>query len=105
MVEEITVQELAAAIERGEPVVDVRTPQEYAGGHVPTSILMPMQTVPARIEELRDQAPVNLICEVGARSWQVAQYLDAQGISTRNVSGGTAEWRDLGWPLESGAGT
>ena len=37
VLEQVTVQELAAAIERGETVVDVRNPDEYAAGHVPTA--------------------------------------------------------------------
>jgi rhodanese-related sulfurtransferase len=102
MIENVTVQELAAAIERGEPVVDVRTPDEYASGHVPTAVLVPMHTIPARVEDLRAQTPVYLICEVGSRSWRVGEFLAQFGIATRNVSGGTSQWRELGWPLEYG---
>ncbi len=104
MIENVSVHELAAAIERGEPVVDVRSPEEYASGHVPTAVLVPMQTIPARVEELRGdgETPVYLICEVGARSWQVGQFLAQLGIASRNVGGGTAHWRELGWPLEYG---
>ncbi|MGZ4633292.1 MAG: rhodanese-like domain-containing protein [Actinomycetes bacterium] len=98
----MSVQDLAAAIERGDAVVDVRSPEEYAAGHVPSAILVPMQTVPARVEELRARTPLYLVCEVGARSWQVGQFLAQYGIETRNVIGGTAEWRELGWPLEAG---
>ena len=101
-VENVTVHDLAAAIERGEPVVDVRSPAEYAAGHVPTAVLVPMPSVPARVEELRAQTPLYLICEVGSRSYRVGEFLAQYGIATRNVSGGTAQWRELGWPLELG---
>ena len=102
MAENVTIQDLAAAIERGDLVVDVRTPMEYAAGHVPSAVLIPMQLVPVRYEELRTGGPLYLICEVGSRSWQVAQFLENVGIQSVNVGGGTAEWRELGWPLEYG---
>jgi rhodanese-related sulfurtransferase len=100
--QDVSIQELAAAIERGDRVVDVRTPEEYAAGHVPTAELMPMNTVPVRLEDLREPQPLYLICEVGSRSWRVGQFLAEQGIDSCNVAGGTSEWRDLGWPLELG---
>ena len=103
MADDVTVHDLAAAIERGDPVVDVRTPVEYSAGHVPSAVLLPMQAVPARFEELRGvEGPVYVICEVGSRSWQVAHFLESQGIEAVNVAGGTAEWRAFNWPMEYG---
>jgi thioredoxin len=103
MAGDVTVHDLAAAIERGDLVVDVRTPMEYEAGHVPSAVHMPMQTIPVRYEELRTGGPVYLICEVGSRSWQVAQFLETLGIEALNVGGGTAEWRAFGWPMEYGS--
>lgn len=102
MLENVTVHDLAAAIDRGAKVVDVRSPQEYAAGHVPSAVLLPMQLVPGHLDDLRGDDPVYLICEVGARSWQVGEFLAEQGIASRNVQGGTAHWRELGWPVETG---
>jgi rhodanese-related sulfurtransferase len=99
VLEQRTVRDLAAAIERGEPVVDVRNPDEYAAGHIPTAVLVPMSTVPARVDELRTDTPVNLVCAVGARSQRVGEFLAAQGIPSYNVVGGTAEWAEAGYPL------
>jgi len=103
MAEDVTVHDLAAAIERGEPVVDVRTPAEYTAGHVPSAVLLPMQLIPVRYEELRGrQTPIYVICEVGSRSWQVTRFLESVGIPAVNVAGGTAEWRAFNWPMEYG---
>jgi rhodanese-related sulfurtransferase len=99
VLENVSVHDLAAAIERGDPVVDVRNPDEYASGHVPTAVLMPMHTVPARVDELRSETPVYVICAVGARSYQVGEFLAAHGIPSRNVVGGTTEWASAGYPL------
>jgi rhodanese-related sulfurtransferase len=102
--EDVSVHDLVAAIERGDRVIDVRTPVEYAAGHVPTAELVPMQLIPVEYEQLRgSDTPLYVICEVGSRSWQVAQFLESVGIAAVNVAGGTAEWRAFNWPMEYGA--
>lgn len=95
----IAPEEANDLVQNGAVLVDVRNPDEYAGGHVPTAVLMPMQTVPVRIDELRTDTPVYLVCEVGARSYRVGEFLAQQGIPSRNVVGGTSEWRAAGLPV------
>ena len=58
-----------------------------------------MNTVPANLDAFRTDTPAYVICEVGARSHRVGEFLAAQGIASRNVLGGTAEWRDAGLPI------
>ncbi len=103
MVENVSVQDLADALGRGEPVVDVRQPFEYDAGHVPGAVLLPMHLIPLQVEELRSDRPVYLVCETGNRSWQVADFLARHGIASRNVVGGTSAWRAHGLPLSTGA--
>ena len=57
----------------GAAIVDVREPYEYAAGHVPGAINIPMATIPVRIQDL-PRGDVFVICESGARSWQVASF-------------------------------
>lgn len=102
MLENVSVQELVAAVERGDRVIDVRSPEEYAAGHVPSAALLPMHLVPMRVDDFRTETPVYLVCEVGSRSWQVGMFLADRGIASRNVVGGTAEWRAAGLPLDTG---
>ena len=102
MLENVSIRDLAAAVERGEPVVDVRTPEEYATGHVPSAVLLPMHLVPLRLDDFRTDTPAYVVCEVGSRSWQVGMFLAEHGIPSRNVIGGTAEWRSAGLPLDTG---
>jgi rhodanese-related sulfurtransferase len=100
-VRSVSVRELKAALDAGPAnVVDVRAPEEYAEGHVPGAALMPLMTVPARMGELPTEGPVYLVCAVGARSAQAAQFLAAQGLDAVNVDGGTVEWAAAGYPLE-----
>lgn len=104
MVNSATVIELQAALSsRGVRVVDVREKYEFDGGHVPGAVHIPMSVVPLRIEDIKDRGnadPVWVICESGARSWQVADYLTRHGLSVVNVDGGTSAWRANGLPLE-----
>jgi len=86
----------------GAAVVDVREPYEYASGHIPGAINIPMATVPIRIQDL-PSGDVYVVCQSGARSWQVAAFLAQRGITVTNVDGGTGAWQFAGLPLEQGA--
>jgi rhodanese-related sulfurtransferase len=64
---------------------------------------MPMNTIPDHRDELPRDRTVYLVCAVGARSMQVARYLDQLGFDVRNVEGGTSEWIGAGFPVKTGA--
>ena len=100
----VTVHQLKTAIESGElaegDLVDVREEWEYEQGRVPGARLAPMMTVPALVPELPTDRPVYLVCAVGSRSGQAAEYLSQQGIDAVNVEGGTADWARSGYPIE-----
>lgn len=98
-----TVTDLHGRVSHGNAaVVDVREPYEYAAGHVPGAISIPMATIPVRLQDL-PRGDVYVICESGARSWQVATFLAQRGIEVTNVDGGTGAWRASGLPIEQGA--
>jgi rhodanese-related sulfurtransferase len=99
---DVSVHELAAATAEGAVVVDVREPDEFARGHVPDAILMPLATVPVRYPELPRDEPLYLVCAVGARSMQAAQFLAQLGFDARNVAGGTHDWMAAGLPTDTG---
>lgn len=97
----VSVHELKAALDAGEPVVvDVREPDEFAQGHVPGARLVPLQTVPGLVGELPADEPVFLVCAVGARSAQAAMFLAHHGVDAVNVEGGTRDWLLAGYPVE-----
>jgi rhodanese-related sulfurtransferase len=82
-------------------VVDVREPDEYAGGHVPGAMSVPLSQLVARAPEVTGlPAPVYLVCESGGRSAQAAAWLEAQGVDAVNVAGGTSAWRRAGLPVD-----
>lgn len=103
--ETISTQELGARLGAGPiALIDVREVHEYAAGHVPEAVSIPMSILPVRLGEVPRGVPVHLICASGARSAMVGQWLDQQGYSTVNVAGGTGAWIAGGGALASGVG-
>ncbi|MFD8015140.1 rhodanese-like domain-containing protein [Streptomyces sp. NPDC058955] len=84
-------------------VVDVRTPGEFASGHVPGAVNVPLERVEAGLAELRKAAesgPLLLVCASGARSEKGAAILAAHGIAAASLTGGTRAWAAAGRPLD-----
>lgn len=74
-------------------LLDVREPWEYEHCHLAGSTLMPMHTVPVRLNELNADADVVVICHHGGRSMQVAMFLERNGFgSIYNLAGGVNAW-------------
>ena len=78
-------------------LLDVREPWEFALASITIDGLetrqMPMASVPARLEELDPAQPVVCICHHGARSAQVAAFLERAGFETvYNLYGGVDAW-------------
>ncbi|MEN2738148.1 rhodanese-like domain-containing protein [Microbacterium sp. X-17] len=93
----ITVQQLRDR--EATPLIDVREPDEFAGGHVPGAVNLPM----SRIGDLLDQLPdgaFDVICQVGGRSARVVEALEARGFDATNVEGGTGAWISSGFPVD-----
>jgi len=101
---DIDVAALKARVDAGGAfVLDVRTPGEFAQGHVPGAVNLPLQELKARISELEphkgEDFPV--ICAVGGRSAAAVEYLRSQGYTdVVNVLGGTKAWVQAGYPTE-----
>lgn len=72
-------------------IVDVRTAGEFAGGHVPGSINIPLHQVVERLDEIKQlQQPIILCCASGNRSGQATHFLRAQGVECENGGSWTA---------------
>jgi rhodanese-related sulfurtransferase len=82
-------------------VIDVRTPSEYAGGHVPGAINIPHMSVVARKAELATDRELVFICAVGQRSALACEFAAALGFrELYNVDGGTDAWVKAGYAVE-----
>lgn len=63
-------------------VIDVRTPAEFADGHVAGSINIPLNELPERVAEIKAiSGPIVLCCRSGARSENATHYLRQLGIT------------------------
>ena len=102
MAAETDVAGLAAARPDGAVVVDVREPGEYAAGHVPGAVLIPLAVLPVRAHELPRNRRLHVICASGGRSAQAAEWLAAAGWDAVSVAGGTAAWQRAGYPVITG---
>ena len=74
-------------------LLDVREPWEFDRARIEGSTLVPMRSVPDRLQELDPQRETVVICHHGIRSRMVGHYLESQGFSkVINLSGGVAAW-------------
>lgn len=99
----ITPAELAARRTAGDAplVIDVRSAQEYAAGHIPGAVNIAFDEVATRIEEVDAPNGVALYCMVGPRARRGEAALLASGYSAvLHLEGGLAAWQAAGLPVE-----
>jgi rhodanese-related sulfurtransferase len=101
----VTPQALSQALDMGTApaILDVRTPEEYAAGHVRGATNIPFNEVGKRANELASLRERTLIvyCGHGPRAWMAGVVLRRHGF--RNISylrGHMAAWRRAGLPEE-----
>ena len=102
---EIDVEQFASTHAQDATVIDVREAAEYAQGHVPGALLVPMGQLPGHVENLNSDEPVYVICASGNRSAAMTDLLTQSGIDAYSVSGGTTTWASSGRPLATGTHT
>ena len=92
---EINVQELDVMRKDGASymLLDIREPEEVAICAIDGSVPIPMNTLPDNLARVPKDRPVVVMCHVGGRSWQVTQWLRAQGYqNVVNLMGGISAW-------------
>lgn len=73
--------QVRALVSKGARILDVRTPGEFASGHVDGALNIPVSELPARLAEVGSKdVPVILYCRSGARSAQAASLLRSSGF-------------------------
>lgn len=82
-------------------LLDVRSAAEFAGGHVPGAVNIPVGQIEARAGEIPRDRPVVVYCEVGGRSRLAATQLRNRGYANvREMTGSLSAWRAAGLPVE-----
>jgi rhodanese-related sulfurtransferase len=105
-VKAITVTELASKpANHDAQCVDVRSATEFAAGHVPGAVNIPMDETESRLRDFSTSLPVVLICKSGVRAGMVSAVLRQCREDVRVLEGGTAAWAKAGLPLVVSAKT
>ena len=102
LISEIEVAELAQLKEKGENirVIDIRQPAELNAGIIPGAEALPMHIIPLRMNELKRDEKLVMVCRSGARSAQACMYLQQQGYeSVFNLRGGMIAWAGSGFEI------
>ena len=79
---------LKNVINEGAFLVDVRTPGEFAEGHVKGSVNIPLNTVASQLSKFKNKKNIVVFCRSGGRSSQAKSILNQKGF-TNVVNGGT----------------
>ena len=81
--------------------IDVRTTEEYAGGHAPKAANFPLDALNKDLAKLDKNQPVYVICQTGRRSQKGAEILQKAGFKDiYNIQGGTSAWLEADLPTE-----
>jgi rhodanese-related sulfurtransferase len=81
-------------------LIDVRTPQEFASGHIPGAVNIAVEELAQRLNEVPQDKPVVLYCRSGNRSGQAAQILDSAGYAQIYDLGAIITWAEQGYPIQ-----
>lgn len=95
--QQLTVKELQAMLAQPEvkrpQMLDVREPWEWQLARIDGAAHIPMQQIPARIQEIDEMRPTVVYCHHGMRSLQVVAFLEQQGFQQlHNLVGGIDAW-------------
>jgi rhodanese-related sulfurtransferase len=82
-------------------LLDVREDDEWAAGHAPEALHIPMGELAARLDELPSDKDVYVVCRSGGRSARVTEYLNGNGWDAVNVDGGMQQWHAQGRSMVS----
>ena len=98
-----TTVEIAKA-NRTATILDVRGRSEFAEGHLPHALNIPVGELPRRLSEIPD-GEIVVHCQGGTRSAIAASILQESGRDDiANMLGGFAEWQRMGFPVDTGNG-
>lgn len=98
---ELSAAQAYAKYLNGVFVLDVRGEADWNAGHIPRSVLIPLEELSGRLGELPQDGEIVVVCRAGVRSKQGAEVLVEAGFwPVACLDGGLQAWVDAGYPLE-----
>lgn len=98
---EVQVTQAYDMYQKGALFLDVRTQQEWDQGHIARSILIPLDVLQSRMNDLPRDKDIVVVCKSGARSKEGTTLLHQAGFTRVTcMSGGIQAWVAAGYPLE-----
>lgn len=96
---------LLSALDQKDLILDVRSPEEYAQGHIPGARNIQHDTVAAHVDELKAYKKVYIHCQAGRRAQVAASELMGLGLTNLVcvVYSGMQDWIDAGYLVEQGS--
>jgi rhodanese-related sulfurtransferase len=90
----ITAEELANRLKEGErtQVIDVRDPSEFAAGHIPGAVNIPLGEVESRLEDMTDVDEIVLVCQTGTRAGMACERIEDRKKRLLVLEDGTSSW-------------
>ena len=88
------------ATSNAHALIDVRTPEEFASGHIQNAINIPVESLQDRLDEVPGNMPVIVYCRSGNRSATAVQILVAAGVQPVYDLGGIQIWVAEGFPVQ-----
>jgi rhodanese-related sulfurtransferase len=80
-------------VAKGAMLLDVRSPEEFAGGHIDDAVSIPVQELAGRLDELGDKAgEIVVYCQSGGRSAMATRLLQSNGFANVYDLGGIGQW-------------
>jgi rhodanese-related sulfurtransferase len=99
----ISVADAAVLRDDGAVIVDVREPDEWAAGHIPGAILIPLGELASRLGDVPSNRPIVVVCRSGNRSAEGRDILLGAGFpAVTSLDGGMNDWANAGMPIETG---
>ncbi|WP_078549454.1 rhodanese-like domain-containing protein [Litchfieldia alkalitelluris] len=91
---QLTAKEVEELLSDGKALklLDVREVDEVKTGMIPGAIHIPLGLLEFRMHELDKSKEYTLVCRSGGRSGRACQFLDSQGFSVINMTGGMLAW-------------
>lgn len=80
-------------------LLDVRTPEEFAQGHLPGAVLIPHDQLAQRLDEIEKERWVLVYCRSGARASKAQDVLEEAGIEVRQIDGSWLRWQEEQRPV------